>query len=362
MNRAELYSWQTEVLQCFRCLGKWQALSLALFSYGVMVGGRSQVQAVAECLVMAGSVESVKKRLKRWLANERIEVKVCCEAWVRWVCQQVEEVVLLVDETKLGAHLSVMMVGLAYRGRCIPLVWRCYQGQAYPAEGQVALINGLLRVVAAGLPTGCVPLLQADRGLGTSPTLVQAVKRLGWRFLFRVQGSTQLITRCRRVWTLGAQPSGWSATGLAFSKRGRLRATAFVFRAFGQTEPWCLITNDPRLSVDAYALRGWQEHSFRDLKSGGWQWQRSQVWQPDHAQRLLLVLAVAYARLLTIGVQTTLEVLEPDPLTFLWRPHPVRSLFQVGLAFFRRCLWSGFPTAVPFRLLPWSGFPSQLLC
>jgi hypothetical protein len=32
MNRKELYTWQNEVLKCFGVLGKWQALSLALFS------------------------------------------------------------------------------------------------------------------------------------------------------------------------------------------------------------------------------------------------------------------------------------------------------------------------------------------
>src|SRR5438874_4684752 len=336
MNREELYTWQGEVLKIFSGLGKWQALSLAIFSYGVMVVGRSQIQAVAECLVLVGNTESVKKRLKRFLANERIVVGQCCVAWVGWVCAQVNEVVLLVDETKLGAHLSVMMVGLAYHGRCIPLAWRCYRSKPYPAEGQVALISGLLCGVAAGLPNGCVPLLQADRGLGTSPALVRAVKRLKWRFLFRVQRTTKLVTRRGRTWTLGAQPSGWSAYGLAFSRRGHVRVYAFVYCAFGQAEPWCLVTNDPRLSAQAYALRAWQEQGFRDLKSGGWQWQRSHVWQPDDAERLLLVPALAYARVLTIAVQTVPDLPTPDPVTFLYRPDPARSLFQLGLAFFRR--------------------------
>src|SRR5574342_187453 len=245
MNRAELYTWQGVVLKIFGQLGKWQALTLALFSYGVMVVGRCHILAVAEGLVLAGQAESVKKRLKRWLDNERIAVEACCAAWVRWVSAQVSDVVLLVDETKLGKHLRVMMVGLAYHGRCIPLAWRCYQAQAYPPEGQVALINRLLKVVAAGLPEGCVPLLQADRGLGTSPALIREVKRLGWRFLFRVQRATQLVTRSGRAWTLGHQPSGWSASGLAFAKRGHVRVYAFVYRAFGYAEPWCLLTNDP---------------------------------------------------------------------------------------------------------------------
>ncbi len=105
-----------------------------------------------------------------------------------------------------------------------------------------------------------------------------------------------------------------------------------------------------------------QEQGVRDLKSGGWQLQRSHVWHPDHAERLLLVLALAYTRILTVAVQTAPDLPEVDPVTFIQRGHPARSLFQHGLAFFRRCLWSGLPTTLPFRLLAWPGFPSQLLC
>jgi hypothetical protein len=34
-----------------------------------------------------------------------------------------EQLLLLVDEIKLGAHLSVMVVVLAYRGSAIPLAY-----------------------------------------------------------------------------------------------------------------------------------------------------------------------------------------------------------------------------------------------
>ena len=405
MNPMELYTWTREVLRCFASanMGRWQALTLALFSYGVMVAGRCQLQAVADSLALAGlrgrgssQTESVHKRLKRWLANGRIDLRACQRAWVRWIVQQVDEVVLLVDETKLGLHLSVMMVGLAYHGRCIPLVWRCYQATAYPKEGQVKLIAGLLDIIQQALPPGppgCRrPLLLADRGLGTSPGLVRAVQQRGWRYLFRVQRSTRLVTRGGRggrggrspafTFTLGLQPSGWSGHGLAFSRRGRVRAYALVWRGFGQAEAWCLLTNDPALSVHAYALRNWQEQAFRDLKSGGWQWQRSQVHLPDHADRLVLVLALAYARMLTLGCHVAaaaaaaLEAPDPDydALTFAVRTtipapsrryYPGRSLFQLGLAFWRRCLAIAsamVQTCIPFRLLAWSGIPAKLLC
>jgi hypothetical protein len=215
-----------------------------------------------------------------------------------------DEVILLVDETHLGDHLSMMMVGVAYEHRCIPLAWRCYQPDDYPAEGQVQLIAQLLHIVDEGLPEGCWPLLQADRGIGTSPDLIEEVERLGWRYLFRVQGTSKLVKADGTDYALRevVEPGEiWSAQGRVFKQRGQIPAYARVIWEEGQEEPWALVTNDPALSGHEYAIRMWQEASFKDLKSGGWQWDRSHVWMPAHADRLMLILSLAYAWVLTLG-------------------------------------------------------------
>lgn len=41
--------------------------------------------------------------------------------------------------------------------------------------------------------------------------------------------------------------------------------------------------------------------AFRDFKSNGWQWQRSHVRMPDHANRLWLAMALAYGWMLSLG-------------------------------------------------------------
>jgi hypothetical protein len=80
------------------------------------------------------------------------------------------EYVILVDETKLGEHLKVMLVGLAYQGRCIPLAWMCYPPGT---PGQVNRIEQLLKQVKWEMPADGQVLVQADRS---------EIKRL-WKWL-----------------------------------------------------------------------------------------------------------------------------------------------------------------------------------
>lgn len=305
MSLPELYQWIGQIKQIFRGLGYWQMVGLAMYSYGIVQAEHCAARRVAEKLVQVGKVSSMQKRLERWLHNERINWSVCCRAWSSCVLRHYvgERIILLVDETKLGQHLSVMVVGLAYRGCCIPLAFWCYPPDKWPM-GQVALIEELLCWIAEGVSDNCVPLLQADRGIGTSPDLMRVVRALGWHYLFRVQGTTRFqlpngqSVALNRLVSPGGQ---WTAQGKVFKKAGWVDGLAHVIWELPYRQTWCLVTNCPDIPARTYAKRYWQEASFRDLKSDGWQWQASQVYVPHHANLLLLVMSVAYALVLSLG-------------------------------------------------------------
>jgi hypothetical protein len=341
MSQQQLYQWIAEIVLHLVSLNGWQAKRLVIFAIGVVLAERCTLSKVAEHLPWVGKADSLERRLQRFLADEHLLIRRLQQEWVNWVLKAYDsqEVVLLVDETKLSDHLSVMLVGLAYQHRCIPLVWRCYTNATYPAEGQVKLIQALLSCVVAGLPSGIRPVVEVDRGIGTSSKLMRVVQDLGWGYLFRVQGSVRLRTGAGKSIALAqlVKPGeSWQGWGQVFKKAGWLPSGICVYWAFGQAQPWCLLTNS-RLSARHYAIRVWQEEGFRDLKSGGWQWQRSQVWQPAHAERLLIVLALAYAWTLTQGTwlvhaaaDLQRQIVDPDPTRY--------SIFRLGLRFIRRQL------------------------
>lgn len=343
MNQELLYQWINLIQMQFYNLGKWQATGLALYSCGVVLAGHCQGSKVAEHLGFMSRIPNLERRLRRWLNNRRIDIDLCFQVWNFWVWKSFDapRAVLLVDETKLADRIGVMMVSLAYEQRAIPLVWRCYRANSamdYPAQGQVLMVWGLLARVIAALPSDSRAIVQMDRGLGHSSAMLKALKTLPLTFQVRVKENATFTSRRGHSCLLkDLIKPGEEVTchGTLFRYRKRVSVTVHLIWQVGQAAPWCLVTNDPQVYGAIYALRMWQEESFRDLKSGGWQWQCSYVTSPDHAQRLLLVLALAYAWMLTQGS----FVLNGNPAIqreVFEGQHNKYSVFRSGLRWFRR--------------------------
>jgi hypothetical protein len=260
------------------------------------------------------------------------------QAWIGWLAQTFgsSHWVILVDETQLGQHLAVLMAGLAYRQRAIPLLWRCYTPTAYPEAGQVALICELMTRLRLLLPPTIQLTVQADRGIGTSPELIRALEGIGVMYLLRVQGQVRVHLRNGHVHAVSAlvKPGEtWCGRADVFKKAGWMRLYVCLWWRVGEKTPWCLVTNSPWRQSHDYARRAWHEQSFRDLKSFGFARHLSQVWQPAHAHRLLFGLALSYTWLLSqAGVHTPEERLSP------FRSSPRYSLFQRGRRWLRHFL------------------------
>lgn len=345
MNLEIVYRLREEIEQRFPSLGKWQVIGLALACIGLIVEQKCGIGKIAEGLPEYGKLATVKTRLKRWVKNERIGVQQACYDWIRWVwgSWKIARPVLLVDETKLGERLGVMMVSLAYEGRAIPLMWRCYyaqEAQRYPQQGQVLMIYGLLAHVLSQLPEGVRPLVQMDRGLAHSSAMLRALQDLQVDVLVRVKQTARFTTRQGKSWLLSAVVKRGESSrlhGWLFGRDHKIKGTVTLLWEPMQDEPWCLFSNDPQMSGHRYALRWWQEESFKDLKSGGWQWQGSHLRCPERMEHLLLVMAIAYGWMLSLGA--VVRDLPSAVCAAVFSPDELRrySLFRLGLRWFAHC-------------------------
>src|SRR5262245_63646675 len=97
----------------------------------------------------------------------------------------------------------------------------------------------------------------------------------------------------------------WQGRGVAFPKKPerRLECTLLACWEEGYEEPWFLVTDLASDQAESlwYGMRSWIERGYKLLKSGGWEWQATQMTDPDRVERLWLVLAVATRYVLAIG-------------------------------------------------------------
>lgn len=296
------------------------------FVLGVLVSRSCLLDDVAHALTPLGQKDSQYRRLQRFLANPRVDIARLQTEWSQWIIQHMKptKLTLLVDETMLSDHLKIMVLGVWTPGGCVPIAWWSYHPKNYPAIGQVGVICTLIDRVQATFPFPLPVTLLADRGIGTSPDLIDAIEKRGIQVLFRVQSSTRFRHPNGHdipLAELGIPDAMWQAYGAVFKKAGWRPLHATVAWDAHYDMPWCLVSSDP-IHPHEYANRFDQEVSFRDLKSDGFQWHRSHVWKPDHADRLLLILALTYW--LVMAVAHTLAV--------------VSSGKQARLSFFRRAL------------------------
>ena len=307
MNPSKLYQWVAKTSKGWEGVSRHFQENVTVFSRAVVRSQSSQIRKIAG--VAGGRADSQRRRLQRFVGQEQ-PLASFFKNWTQSMVSELgkRQITLVVDETKLKTLFGVMVVGVVYERRCIPLAWRVYRAnsaEAYPAEGQAEMIVGLLKQVASGIGDGIAVRVLADRGIGTSPTLMRGIMALGWTFLFRVTKQSKITLADGQAVTFfdQVQEAGqsYAASGVVFKQRGHIPAQVRVIWGAQAQDRWALVTNDPTLTGWEYAQRMWIEEAFRDLKSHGWHVENTTFCDPQRMARLWIFLVVAYAWMLLWG-------------------------------------------------------------
>lgn len=307
MSLRRLYQWVKKTSKGWQGVTRHFRENVSVFSRGVVRAESSQIRKIAGA--SGGRADSQRRRLQRFIAQQQ-PMHAFFQSWTSSVVKMLKTrtLVLVVDETKLKAMFGVMVVGVVYEGRCIPLAWRVYRANShadYPREGQARMIIRLLKQVKAGLPKDTKVRVLADRGIGTSPLLMRGIMAMGWTFLFRVTKQSKIVLPNGDAVCFYDQVTApgqtYCASGIVFKKRGRIASHVRVLWGNHAQDRWALVTNDPTLTGWEYAQRMWIEEAFRDLKSHGWQLEQALCNSPERMARLWIVLVVAYAWMLFFG-------------------------------------------------------------
>lgn len=314
----QLYTWLAALTTAFAHLSAAELRGLACFSFGMLLARSCSLTAVAAQLadLLGQKFDTVKQRLREWYCEaqakagrhrRQLDVRTCFAPLLRWVLADWPgtQLALALDATTLGQRFVTLTASVLYRACAVPVAWRIL-----PATGKHPWKDewlSLLDELGRRLPAGWTVLVLTDRGL-YAKWLFRAIQRQGWHPLmringggtFRPQGGPRQPLRAL-VPAVGTQ---WKGEGEAFKDAGkRLRCTLLARWDAGYAEAWLVLTDLPAAVAEVcwYGLRAWIEQGFKRLKSGGWDWHKTHMSDPQRAERLWLALAVATWWSLRVG-------------------------------------------------------------
>jgi transcriptional regulator with XRE-family HTH domain len=122
-----------------------------------ILGARSvQTGRLAAYIPLRVKKMSIVRRMERFLDNGAVRVRAWYEPIARWLVTAAGvsgEVALVLDSTKVSAHHRLVMVGIAYHRRVVPLAWSwvCSSRGHASTKLQVALLSYVRSLIAPEL-------------------------------------------------------------------------------------------------------------------------------------------------------------------------------------------------------------------
>jgi hypothetical protein len=348
----------------------------------VICSGRLSVTAMGRALRSATSARHRIKRVDRLVSNRGLQCHLLelyrCLAARVIRCQRP---VLLLDWSKLAHDHWVLTAAAALDGRCVPLL-SVVRSERW--LGTKHAHTQFLQQLQDVLPDGCRPVLVVDAGFLTP--FYQAVERLGWHYVGRLDANTRLRLQPRARWQSSRQlhelattvaqdyPQAWlresdpMALRLVVGKKPRRKRHSHRRSRNGSERkarrradrPWLLVTNlessTAEQIVGIYRLRMQIEQWFRDTKNDrfGWALRQTRCTSRLRLQVLLLLAALATCQVLLAGLQAEAQQLHRRLQASSRRHRRWLSLAYLGQLALRQGLLhsQASPPPLPIHALP----------
>ena len=272
------------------------------------------------------TLPSVVRRLSRLLNNSAISVR----GWYEPIaCRLLEcraeaqgEIRLIVDGSKVGFGHRLLMVGLAYRRRALPIAWswvRSEKGHSSSYKQRALLEYVHKQLLTKETPTKQV-LVVGDSEFGAIETLKQ-LEKWGWYYVIRQKGSHLVCQQQpQQQQPQQQQPQQqWRPLGEMIERAGERvwledallsyshahQTNLLLYWKKGEKEPWLLATNLPtsQRTLSAYKKRMWIEEMFADFKGHGFDLESTHLRHFGRLSRLTLAVAMLYVWLVENGAQ-----------------------------------------------------------
>ena len=326
-----------------------QVVVWAMMVAGIVLGKKARLSSISTELPTPAKDLSTMRRLQRFVSNDSVDVETY---FMPFACQilealSVNRLVLSVDGSTVGRGCMVLMIGVAYRNRLLPLTWLVYKGKKghASAERHIQLLQQLLPLI----PEDSEVVLLGDGEFDNVEMLDWVSNNTNWDFVVRTAKSSL-------VWSKGKQQRAEELAEKGFVVW--LNDTYFTGKEYGPInvvawweeeydEPIYLLTSfyDVDETCRLYKMRALIETFSSDQKSRGFGIDKSHLSDPKKVSRLLMAACLAYIWMIWLGV----EVLTTGQAHLLGPCSRCdKSVFRLGLDWLKHLLKHGKRITVSF--------------
>lgn len=302
----------------------------------------------------ATKAQSVERRWRRWLGNERVRVERLYLPLVMAALNagRQHRLYLALDTTVLWNRYCMIHLSIVCCGRAVPLLWRVLEhGSATVAFEEY---RPLLRTARWLLRQHADVMLLADRGFAHQG-LMGWLQASRWHYCLRLpcdvllHGVSQYPSRVGDFYPPLGEARLYRQVRLWAD--GVYRCHLVLATVQGAKESWAVVTDEPPSlqTLWQYALRFRVEELFLDSKSGAFELEESRLRSTAALERLYLVAALALLYATTQGMAVQIAGLrqQVDPH---WRRGI--SYLKIGLRWLQGVVQKGRQLLCPIPLLP----------
>ena len=317
--------------------------TLAMMIAGIVMSKKAQLSEMSSEIPSDAKDKSIEMRLRRWVKNKAIDAEMIYVPFAKQMLEALsnKELILVMDGSQVGRGCMVIMVGVLYKKRALPLAWLVYKGKKghTTAERHIEVLQKVIPLI----PQRARVVLLGDAEYDTAAMQQWLQANTDWDYILRTSPQIYVTTEAgqqaiRDLPLTKKQVAYYHQVGFTQSDAVTVNVVAWWGATYEQ--PIYLVsTIDRKYLTCAYYRRRFQiETFFSDQKSRGFHIHKSHLADPDRLQRLLVAACLAYIWMILQGLQ----VIAANKTGLIDRTDRTdKSVFRLGLDWFRYCLKKG---------------------
>lgn len=315
-------------------------ITLAMMIAGIVMSKKAQLSEMSSEIPTAAKDKSTEMRLRRWVKHDGIDGEMIYLPFAQQILNTLseQELVLVMDGSQAGRGCMVLMVGVVYKKRALPIAWLVYKGK----KGHTTAKRHIeaLEKVSKLLPETARAILLGDAEYDTTEMLLWVQENTSWSYDLRTSPQIYVTIEGGKH-AIGDMVLGKNQVvqclNVGFTQNAALKTNLVGWWSDRYEKPIYLISNltSKYLTCRQYQRRYRIETFFSDQKSRGFHIHKSHLSNPTRVSRLLVAACLAYIWMILQGLQVMAE----NKAGCIDRTERNdKSLFRLGLDWIRHCL------------------------